>query len=149
MKPRPASTELERLNAFVGVWETEGELATESAQQPTKFRATDTYEWLPGGYFLLHRFDADMPSGKVEGIEVIGYSPKGDSYPMQSFDSVGNASAMEARLQADTWTFVGDGIRFTGGFRADGRVFAGRWESRPSEGVPWQAWMEVRLTKVD
>jgi hypothetical protein len=149
MKSAAASTDLERLNLFVGVWDTEGEMKAISSGRPTKFRATDTYEWLPGGHFLLHRFDADMPDGKVQGIESIGYSQENNSYPMHSFDSLGNAVLMQARIEKDTWTFVGEGIRFSGGFRDNGRVFAGLWELRSGDAATWHPWMEVRLKKVE
>jgi hypothetical protein len=122
MKSTAASTELERLNPFVGVWDTEGEMKPGSQETPAGFKAIDTYEWLPGGHFLIHRFDADMPDGKIQGIEVIGYSQESNSYSMHSFDSSGKVSIMQARVEKDTWTFV-------------------------SEGAAWQPWMNVRLKK--
>jgi hypothetical protein len=146
-KPTAASPELERLNPFVGVWDTNGEMKTSATGQPTKFKASDRYEWLPGGHFLLHRFEANMPDGRVEGIEIIGYSRESDSYPMHSFDSSGNASVMQARREDDRWTFVGEKTRFTGGFRDRGTVFAGLWELRSDDDDAWQPWMDVRLTK--
>lgn len=149
MKPTAASAELEALNLFVGVWNTEGEMRIGPSGQPAKFRATDTYEWLPGGHFLLHRIDANMPDGKIQGIEIIGYDRENNSYPMHSFDSSGNAGVMQARLGKDTWTFAGEGVRFTGGFRDNGKVFAGIWEVHPGDGAAWQPWMNVELRKVD
>jgi hypothetical protein len=89
-----------------------------------------------------------MPEGEVEGIEVIGFDPETNSYPMHSFDSSGNAGIMHARIVNAVWTFTGETIRFTGGFRDEGRVFAGVWELRSSDGSPWRPWMDVRLKKV-
>jgi len=144
-----ASADLGRLNAFVGVWDTEGTMNAGPSGQSVKFKATDTYEWLPGGHFLLHRFDADMPNGNVKGIEVIGYNQENKSYLVHSFDSVGNASVMQARIEKDTWTFIGENIRFTGGFSDKGKIFSGLWELRSGEGSSWQPWMDVRLRKVE
>ena len=149
MKPRAASSDLERLNPFLGLWDTEGEMKRGPTGQFARFKATDTYEWLPGGHFLFHRFDADMPDGKVQGIEIIGYNHENGCYPMHSFDSLGNTSLMQARLEKDTWTFVGEGLRFTGGFSDSGEVFSGLWELRPGDGAAWQPLMEVRLRKVE
>jgi hypothetical protein len=140
-------SELERLDSFAGVWRTDGEMNVGPSGQPVTFTAKDVYEWLPGGYFLLHRFDADMPEGRLQGMEVIGYSPEDDFYPMRSFDSLGNESVMKARWDEDTWTFAGENVRFTGRFHDDGNVFAGLWEQRAADGAPWQAWMNVKLTK--
>ena len=43
---------------------------------------------------------------------VIGYNRDSDSYPMHSFDSGGNVSVMQARLEQGTWSFVGETLRF-------------------------------------
>jgi hypothetical protein len=148
MKTTAASAELEQLNPFVGVWKTEGEMKAGPNAQ-VKFTAVDTYEWLDGGHFLVHRFDADMPDGKVQGIEVIGYNRETKSYPMHSFDNSGKVSLMQARLEQDTWTFEGESIRFRGGFQNGGKVFAGLWELRSGEGAAWQPLMQVSLMKIE
>lgn len=144
----PASTDLVPLNAFIGVWDTEGEINTGSSGQAVSFRARDTYEWLSGGHFLLHWFDADMPEGTVRGIEVIGYSHE-NTFHMHSFDSLGNANVMTARVENDTWTFTGESMRFTGSFQEDGMVFAGLWEMRSGDESTWKPWMNIRLRKVE
>lgn len=143
-----ATPELAHLNSFVGIWETTGELKESPDGQPVKFKASDTYEWLPGGYFMFHRFDADMPEGKVIGIEVMGYSQKNNAYFLHAFDSQGHAEIMEGQFEMDSWTFVGASTLFTGGFREEGRVFTGLWERRTDECADWQPWMEVTLNKV-
>lgn len=149
MTQTAASIDLERLNQFLGTWDTEGEMKSSAPGQSAKFQATDTYEWLPGGHFLLHRFDASMPDGRVQGIEIIGYSRESDSYPMHSFDSTGNTTTMQARVEKEEWTFVGEAIRFKGKFRENGKVFAGLWESRSDEDALWRPLMDVTLRKVE
>ncbi len=149
MRRTAATSALEHLNAFVGIWETEGQVRLDLAGTPVKFTATDTYEWLPGGYFLLHRYDADMPDGKVIGIEVIGYVPERDAYTLHSFDSQGHAQLLQGRFEMDSWTFIGESTLFTGGFTDSGKVFAGLWERRAGEDADWQPWMEIRLNKVE
>lgn len=138
----PAGDALARLDAFAGEWETTGTLAS-----GVRFRATDTYEWVAGGHFLLHRFDAEMPDGSMQGIEVIGHDPARGTYPMHSFDSSGNTSVMHAKADGDAWTFEGTTMRFTGGFRDGGSVFEGAWESRDADGSPWTPAMTVTLRK--
>ena len=144
-KQKPATEELGRLEPLVGIWRTEGEMVSGPAGAPVKFTATDIYEWLPGGHFLLHRFDADMPDGRVQGSEIIGYSQESRDYPMHSVDDLGKVSVMHARIEGDIWTFIGEGIRFSGGFRDNGLVFAGLWELRSDDGSTWQPWMRVRM----
>jgi len=149
MSTQKAATEnLQPLEPFVGIWETEGKMRASASGQPEKFSANDTYEWVSGGHFLLHRFDADMPDGKVKGIEFIGYDRDSQSYLMRSFDNSGSVTLMRARLEKDTWTFVGEGIRFTGGFRENGKIFEGLWELRSEDQAAWQPLMDVSLRKI-
>jgi hypothetical protein len=148
-KQKAASTDLARLNAFVGEWKTKGEIKNSPSGQPVKFKAKDRYEWLPGGHFLFHRFDADMPESNIKGIEIIGYSPETGSYSMYSFDSLGNATVMQGRMDGETWRFVGENVRFAGSFDDGGKVFAGVWEMRSGDGSAWQPWMDIKLKKVE
>ncbi len=66
-----------------------------------------------------------MPSGNTKGIEIIGFDPDNKSFSMQSFDSQGGKNTMQAIVQDDQWTFIGDGVRFVGRFQESGNVFAG------------------------
>jgi len=51
--PRP-KTATQRLGALVGRWKTEGHIVGDA---PVPIEGTDAYEWLPGGYFLVHHDD--------------------------------------------------------------------------------------------
>lgn len=145
-KPNPA---LERLNAFVGKWKTEGEIKASSSAPSAKLKGTDTYEWLPGRFFLIHRVDVQMGDEKVDAIEIIGgYDASSQTYHTHSFDNQGNSVVMQAHVSdEDIWTFTGESMRFTGGFRDAGNTFAGLWEQRASGGSKWLPWMEIKLTK--
>jgi hypothetical protein len=48
-KRRAASTDLGRLNPFIGVWKTKGVIKNSPPGQQAKFKAKDRYEWLPDG----------------------------------------------------------------------------------------------------
>jgi hypothetical protein len=139
-----ATPALSRLDPFEGAWDTAGEVLGES---PIAFGATDEYEWVAAGHFLLHRFVAHMPDGDVSGIEVIGHSAETDTYSMHSFDSSGSSAAMTAAVDGDRWVYTGELTRFTGGFSADGQLFSGLWETRGDATSDLQPWMRVRLTK--
>jgi hypothetical protein len=56
------------------------------------------------------------------GIEIIGYDQENKRYFMHSFDSSGSMGVMQAHVEHDTWRFVGEYMRFTGGFRVLERV---------------------------
>ena len=145
MTQQPATPDLAPLDRFVGVWDTEGEVG--AGDSAVRFEATDEYEWLAGGYFLLHKFRARMPEGEASGIEVISHDPASNTFELRSFDNTGSSSVMSARHEGDRWSFVGEQMRFSGAFSPDGREFSGIWESRPPGASTWQPWMTVRLSK--
>jgi hypothetical protein len=137
-----------RLAVFVGEWKTEGTIRPIESGESVRFSARDWYEWLPGEFFLVHRWDAHMPEGRSQGIELMGYDPASDSYPIHTFDNKGEASVMEGRVEGDTWTLTGDVLRFTGGPRDGHDTIAGQWEQRERKDAPWKPLMDVTLTRV-
>ena len=141
----PATPDLEPLDRFVGIWDTEGQVGT--GESAVRFEATDEYEWLPGGYFLIHKFRAQMPDGETAGMEVISHDPGSNAYAMRSFDNTGSSAVMSAHHEGDRWVFLGEQMRFSGGFSRDGREFSGLWELRSAEASTWHPWMTVRLSK--
>jgi Protein of unknown function (DUF1579) len=89
--------EHERLGALIGRWKTEGWTREAPEAPAAKIDAVDTYEWLPGGFGLLHSVDAKVGDEKVEGAEIIGYEPDRGAYVTQYFGSDG-PTAYEASL---------------------------------------------------
>jgi catechol 2,3-dioxygenase-like lactoylglutathione lyase family enzyme len=141
---RAEAAALERLDALIGRWKTEGRVI-DSADS---IDAMDTYERLPGGA-LLHLVDARVGTQKVDGAEIIGYDPARGSYFTQYFGSEGT-NAYEASLHtregALLWTMRSGKDRFTGTFNDERDVISGRWEALDDD-ANWQPWMEVTLTR--
>ena len=137
-----------RRESLVGRWRTEG-WTRETAEGPAaRIEATDTYEWLSGGFGLLHTVDARVGEEHVEGAEIIGWDPERDAYATQYFGSDG-PSAYEARLTEEdgalVWSMRSSQDRFTGTFSKDGNTITGHWEQLGDEN--WQPWMDVTLTR--
>jgi hypothetical protein len=145
---RESGGELERLDALIGNWKTEGTTTDASAVPVDRIDATDTYERLPGGA-LLHLVDARVGNQKVEGAEIIGYDPDRGTYVTQYFGN-DEATAYEAQLTQErdglTWRMRSETTRFTGVFDEDGNVITGHWELL-QEGRDWQPWMDITLSK--
>lgn len=139
-------TAYKHLDAFVGKWNTAGYAKASATRPAVEIRGTDSYEWLPGGFFLLHRVDVQMGSERNESIEVIGFDASSNTYPMHFFDNRGNTGTMRAKFNNGTWTFLSDALRFTGSFSEDGKTLSGRWE-QSADGTTWTHWMDIRLTK--
>jgi Protein of unknown function (DUF1579) len=149
MQPQdPTVAALERLDALIGRWRTQGRITGASGVPADRVDAVDTYERLPGGA-LLHIVDAHVADRKVEGAEIIGYDPVRGSYITQYFGSDG-PNAYEASLgeKAGTlvWRMRSRNDRFTGTFSDDRNIIRGHWEALDSDSN-WQPWMEITLTK--
>ena len=143
-----ADTALERLEALVGRWRTEGWTIDPAGGEGDRIEATDTYERLPGGA-LLHLVDARVGDQKVEGAEIIGFDPQRGNYSTRYFGTDGPA-AYEARLREEdgktVWDMQSDADRFTGTFSADGNTITGHWEAVDEDGN-WRPWMNITLTR--
>ncbi|WP_420128047.1 DUF1579 family protein [Longimicrobium sp.] len=145
--PRPGP-EHAALAPFIGRWRTSGQVLASGSAPALEIAGVDEYEWLPGGFFLLHRVDVRIGGEPARALEIIGWDAGRGTYFMRSFDDQGNAGEMQARVHADgTWRFAGDTERFTGVFSDGGDTLTGRWERR--EGDEWLPWMDVHLTKGD
>lgn len=145
-QPKTPAPELKRLDALVGLWRSEGETL---GSPSIKIHGTDAYEWLPGGFFLIHRVDVHMGDDKVDALEVIGpYEADSRSYPMRSFDNAGSFSTMQASVSDEgVWTFAGDTMRTTLTIADDGQTMKAHWE-QSSDGTHWQPWMNMRFTRI-
>ena len=148
---RPTAKHL-ALGVFAGKWITQGTIRATKDAAASEMRAIDQYEWLPGGFFLLHRVDALIAGSISQSIEVIGYDAEQACYVTRSYDDQGTSDGFAAQLEGQAregqaWSADGEKVRFKGAFNADGSVLAGTWEQR-SENGRWTPWMDIELCKV-
>lgn len=145
---------LGKLDVFVGDWITEGHQHEGFAGPAAKIVAAESFEWVKGGFFLIHRFDGRVGEGDAACIEIIGYDPQADVYPVHTYYSTGVASDWEYRERGGVWTLTGGWnmggkamqVRATVMFSNGGRTMAGTWEHSP-DGSEWQAFWDVSSTK--
>jgi hypothetical protein len=139
---------LERLDALIGRWKTQGWTSDASGGRADQIDAIDTYERLPGGA-LLHLVDAQVGDQKVEGAELIGFDPARGSYVTQYFGSEG-PTAYEANLVEDdgtlVWIMRSKTNRFSGTFNDERNLITGHWDALGGDST-WQPWMDITLTR--
>jgi len=83
----------QRLGSIVGDWATAGHVVGDPRVPVT---GSDAYEFLPGGYFLVHHVDVMVASQEVRAIEIIGEPGSRDGASLaRSFDNEGNTEVME------------------------------------------------------
>ena len=134
-----------QLNRFAGNWKMEGILFRDD-EAPVTVTGTDSYEWLPGGFFLLHKADVMVGDNRSETFEIIGYDEVTGHYTMQYYESSGISGQMIAMYHSGSWIFTGDNLQFTGSFAEDGNSISGRWERL--NGNTWLKFMDITLRKL-
>jgi hypothetical protein len=126
---------------------------------------TDTYDVLPGGYFLVHHVDVTVGEHPVRAIEIIG-EPDAVSggFLSRSFDSDGNAELMRVTIDDNgVFHFTGGAevapaahptdaptaqVRSTLTIAEDGQSMTALWE-RSEDGTNWQPWMDISFARSD
>jgi hypothetical protein len=159
--PAP-SPQLQRLGALVGRWRSEGHIVGDPAVPIT---GTDVYEWLAGGFFLVHHVDVVIGPQQVQALELIGeYDPATDAFTARAYDNQGNITIMQARVDKQgVWRFTGGGdvasvarpasadasgaVRSTLTISPNRSGMTARWE-RSDDGVSWQRWMDMTFTRM-
>lgn len=137
---------LERLQPLVGEWQTDGMLLA-FEHVGSRFRANDSYDWLPGEAFLLHRWDAQMPDGRIQGVEVIGCDPGTDEFLLHSYDSAGNVAVMRGDWENGRWLCGNESMRFQGELSADGTELSGTWSVHEPANGSWILLMTTTLRR--
>jgi Protein of unknown function (DUF1579) len=143
-----SAPELERLNVFIGRWITTGETVAGSDAPSVPIVASDIYQWVPGGHFVVHPAYGRLGTSSGGGVEIIGYDPNTGQFRTWFFDSQGNVITEALVQDGDTWKWLGERVRCTGVLEDGGKTIVARHE-RSDDGVHWVPSMNVTLRKVE
>ena len=150
--PKPSDAH-RKLDVFVGTWRHEGE-SYGDGQRPddplasaVPWTSDESYEWLPGGFFLLHLWDAVVGKRTFKGTEILGYDESQGGYFTRMFDDSGNHPEYRASVDGDVWTFSEPATRATVTLGDDGDRMTLRWEWRNS-GSDWLPLCDRVATRV-
>ena len=137
---------LEGLSLFVGTWHTTG-VTRATAEKPSEpVDATDRYEWMEGGFFLLHHIESRTPE-VFKALEIIGRERQGEGCSMTSFDSKGRVVTSTMELKGRDVRVSSKTARFAGAFSGVGASLNGTWEMS-EDGLSWRPSMDITLKKV-
>jgi Protein of unknown function (DUF1579) len=133
--PKPGA-EHRLLKVFVGKWHAEGasyadgQQADDPLASAVPWVSDESYEWLPGDFFVLHRWDAMAGARAFKGMEVIGYDTNQGAYFTRLFDNAGNHPEYIGELKGHVWNFSEMLTRATISVSADGNNMHFNWEWR-------------------
>src|SRR6478609_3478416 len=107
--PRP--TALAPLDGFVGTWRVTGRnLAGAPSGAGAAVSGTESFEWLPGGFFLAYRWHRRSGDGQRQGLGVLA------------------SEAPEGRCSAQLYDDLGFVRRYDGTVQHGRLALAGAWE---------------------
>ena len=139
--------EIRRLECFLGSWRAEGE-SKPSAPIPGPLTAADTYEWFPGGHFLVDQGELHVIGHpRTPHLWVFGYDPERAVYPIHAFDADGHFRQYEATVHDRIWAITGQWERGTLEFDARGDRYTARWEFT-KDGKTWLPLCEMAARRV-
>lgn len=110
-QPAPAAKpgpEHARLAVFLGKWNSEGQALASPWGTAGKIASVSTYEWLPGNFFLIQRWDGRQGTTEIKGIEIYGYDTRSKKYTGRFFDNAGNSGLDECTFSGNTWACTTD-----------------------------------------
>jgi len=77
--PQPGP-EHARLEVFIGKWINEGETVATAEADTARIVTSDVYEWIPGGFAVLHTAYGRIGDLDVGGVEILGYDASSGKY---------------------------------------------------------------------
>jgi hypothetical protein len=152
MKAKDPSPEMSPLEPLVGEWSVE---ALFPGAPPSDLRGRTVFEWMPGGTFLLQRWEVPIDEAP-DGLAVIGRDPDGNGYLQHYFDSRGVVRVYAMSFEEGVWKLsrteadfspLDFAQRFTGTIADDGRTIRGKWELAP-DGTRWEHDFDLVYTRV-
>ena len=139
-QPKPSEAH-KRLEVFIGTWHAEGTSYGGGGQDAVDPRAAgvpwisdESYEWLPGSFFVLHRWDAQS----FKGAEIMGYDEAEGGYFTRMFDNAGHHPDYRASVDGHVWSFTEGQTRATVTVqdRGDAMTFNWEWKTGGRKGLP-------------
>jgi hypothetical protein len=135
------------LNIFIGKWINEGSTVASADVPSVSIVTSDMYEWVPGGFVVLHSAYGRIGEFGGGGVELLSYDGDSGAYRSMFVDSLGNTVTSRLSVQDGVWTWQGERTRCTATFSDDGRTQTAHHERRTDQGE-WEPSMEVELRKI-
>lgn len=143
-----------RLELFLGTWRTTGRQSDCPFGRAGTIVALETYQWLSGERFMIHRLDGRIDDEPLACIEVIGTGSAQASCPVHTFYGDGRSNEWSLSEENGVWLLTGEWhlagsvyfVRSSVWFTNGGNTRAGKWEYSKDGGAFHTFW-EVTSSK--
>ena len=142
--------------AFVGKWKTEGQQYATALGSAASISATETYEWLTGGKFLVHRFEGRVGEADAACIEVLGLEESGQRYAVHTFYNNGTSKRWRGEDRDGMWLLTGEWpvtgrsqkVRCVISLLDARNTMKAKWEYS-MDGAKWHVFWDVTATRLE
>lgn len=143
-----------RLSVFLGEWRVEGAQHESPVGTAASVTARESFEWLQGEKFLIHRFDGRVGELPAACVEIIS-APRRGGHAVRTFYNNGVENVWQLREESGLWTLAGDWsvngtpatVRCLTTFSADLQQRTCRWEYSTDQRT-WQTFWDLVATRV-
>ena len=139
---------LNRFEALIGTWDMTGRTLDSGEDNITGW---NTFEWLPGGFFIKSFGEINFNGTHIYSLEMIGYDPVSDTFTSSVYSNMDSSVLPYAwDVQGNIVTHSDATSKYTGILSEDGNTLSGGWrtnEGQPEEpGSAYDAIMKRRLS---
>jgi uncharacterized protein DUF1579 len=104
--PKPAP-ELQKVQYLAGNWTSVANVKPSPYGPGGKFIATDHFEWMPGGFYLVnHSKGSGGGMGSITTLAIMGYDAEEKVYTYDEYNSNGEVDHSKGTIAGDTWTWT-------------------------------------------
>lgn len=136
--------EHDKLSVFAGGWHAEGHSWGPSGE--VEMVADETWEWLPGGFFLTCHFSSRAGETEHKGSGYLAYDMERGTHICRMIDNLGYDRLYTLSPNGRVWTFRGERERATYAFAEDDRSIDIRWEFT-EDGLDWKPLCELKAVR--
>ena len=142
--PNPA---LRRLEKLVGTWDLKGRTPDSKDDNITGW---NTFEWMPGGFFLKSSGEITFRGVKIQSLEIIAYDPASQTFPSSVYTNMSGAVLPYVwDVQGNTVTHWMDAAKYTGTLSDDGKTLTGGWRPVAGKASSENVAYDAVMTRVD
>jgi ketosteroid isomerase-like protein len=144
LEPKKRGAAEERLQVFEGKWTMEGRAFDSPFGKAASIAAMETFEWLTGGLYLIHRLDGRLGNDPIACVELV------EANRAATFYNNGTFNIWDVREENGAWIFRGRWnnaeVSCTTRFGDGGQSRTGKWEYS-TDGSEWKTFWETRATR--
>jgi hypothetical protein len=144
--PEP-SLEIKKLQVFAGKWLVEGQHFSEAPfAANTAFTGVQTYDWLPGNFYLVGKWDRQFNDEEHIGIGMYSFHMDTKEFYLTTYDNMGYERTYKIDSYRHIWKFTNDNQRGTIIFSSDEETFIEDWEI--FKDYSWRPLCTLKCTKL-